>query len=309
MKTLFKSMKQIKINAKSVKGAFTLIELLVVIAIIAILAAMLLPALEKARASARKAACMGNLHLTGASLMIIADDNHGFLPDFRFAPYSTGTKNPYNPVSCSSWPWDVPAKFCTNMIRAGELRATFYCPANAAMNNDAFWNLAPGVSITGYLWFMPGANFNIPPGGTVSRMQPYWQTNIAGMTHPPSQSVACSDLNGYLFNNAGDTAPSYSRWADGMFGAASFITQHIVQRSSHLTASGLAAGGNQVYLDGHVAWWPVTRFDANGIVSPDNDPVIPLTAPKPCWQALDLDNRQGKTGGGACPVFFFWNEY
>ena len=66
------------------KKGFTLIELLVVIVIIAILAALLLPALDKARARARMTVCMNNLKQLGISLLIYAQDWGGWFPYHAF---------------------------------------------------------------------------------------------------------------------------------------------------------------------------------------------------------------------------------
>ena len=70
--------------------AFSLIELLVVIAIVAMLSAILLPALTKAKLSAQRAACQGNLRQLGMAAQLYWDDNAGNGFPLQYAPTSSG---------------------------------------------------------------------------------------------------------------------------------------------------------------------------------------------------------------------------
>src|SRR5947209_6642807 len=74
-------------------AAFTLIELLVVLSVIGILAALLLPALGRAKESGKATACLSNLHQAGIALQMYVHDNNNKLP--FMADQVPGTTNTY----------------------------------------------------------------------------------------------------------------------------------------------------------------------------------------------------------------------
>ena len=80
-----------RLSGRRAPHGFTLIELLVVVAIIALLVAILLPSLEKAREQARTVVCASNLKQLGLALAFYLPDNNDVFPSFCRGIYGPGT--------------------------------------------------------------------------------------------------------------------------------------------------------------------------------------------------------------------------
>lgn len=118
--------------------AFTLVELLVVIAIIAILAALLLPVLDKAKWRTRGLQCMSNHRQLLLAWKMYVDDNRDYLPyaselpwipDSYSRAWVTGTLD-FNPANRSNWDPEVDIKRSRLWKYSGNSLAIWKCPAD-----------------------------------------------------------------------------------------------------------------------------------------------------------------------------------
>src|SRR5690348_12448108 len=119
------------------RRAFTLVELLVVIGIIALLIAILLPALNKAREQGNWAACMSNLKQIGTGLLMYSNENRGYLP----RPASNGMGQYYDDIIIWREPPTPPLTSPDDSVLAtilnvkGEkFKTLFRCPSDNALD-------------------------------------------------------------------------------------------------------------------------------------------------------------------------------
>ena len=134
------------------KRQFTLIELLVVIAIIAILAAMLLPALSKAREKARQISCSSNLKQFGLAYGMYTNDNDSMVPG---AVYQGTSEGPIT-TEDSDWMKNGNTWFINNwavltLPYVGTVK-TYLCPSNANLVQHVSYGSPFGSPSKGYYY-------------------------------------------------------------------------------------------------------------------------------------------------------------
>jgi len=119
---------------------FTLVELLVVIGIIALLAAMLFPALKKAKDSAKSIACVNNLKQIGTGVLLYVDDNNGWLPyscnDCEYVFLIREYAPPPKDAVVTEW-----TSLGTGIVLfPGVSGGIYICPSISKVTESPYWN-------------------------------------------------------------------------------------------------------------------------------------------------------------------------
>lgn len=189
------------------RHAFTLIELLVVIAIIAILAAILMPVLAKAKEKAWRTDCASNLKQAGTAIQLYADDNQDFLP----GPVWSGAMASYDNTSSQELIWFIAVDLGQPAPSSQTVVANvFVCPAYA--------HRAPSVtSLIGRKVYFDNPNIapdpsnsTVAPFGNPSTNAPSLKMSSIVKCQPPASVFAISDVDQAL----PQLNPSISWWSD-----------------------------------------------------------------------------------------------
>ena len=273
---------------------FTLIELLVVVAIIAILAAMLLPALAKAKIRAQEAVCLSNMKQWGLALTMYVDDNSQRFPYPKYQGYANGEDqdnpswlaiNGYHnlgegddvwfnalPSYVAAQPMYVTAY---NSLNFYNYKTIFYCPRAISQGIDSVdaqastsdqYDMIPGTRpLFGY-----GMNSKSLTDENINKVVTILK---AGMVKQPSAFVMFADVrNRSLETPFSGTDANRVKLATPQVYTTRFSSRH-------------DKGGNITFSDGHAGYFKYNYVVSDGVSNPSVPPGYDPGDPDINWDA------------------------
>jgi prepilin-type N-terminal cleavage/methylation domain-containing protein len=225
---------------KNGNRGFTLIELLVVIAIIAILAAMLLPALASAKEKGKRALCTSNLRQIGVGSTMYAGDNSDF---FEKAATNSGWGNAFNPYQMEGSTLEAAQQlgFSTNHVNASgysETATIWTCPNRPTL---------PAHPVGGTTWSIGFQYY----GGVTK-----WKNANTGYDGVSASPVKTSTARP-TWMLAADLVMRPSATANVWTDSGAALGDGTTSLPAHKKGT-LPAGGNEGLADGSVSWVKAT---------------------------------------------------